>query len=157
MARVKKSLNKEERAKIKKVLLKKAAKYEHRLVEINETIRKEKTEEAADRSCIRGNTHLADCTNACSVLGNPEQMRYNQIDCIKKINAALIAVDSDPNFGICQECDDLIELKCLLERPFAKLCVACASEKEKKQKSLKSGSRSFMPKYLNKNSVAFPH
>ena len=52
---------------------------------------------------------------------------------LKKIDEALEEIENG-TYGICKECGDEIEIKRLLARPTANLCIFCKTEKEKLEK-----------------------
>jgi len=43
----------------------------------------------------------------------------------KNIESALRRIDKDPDFGICEECDEKIPFKRMLIMPETRLCVKC--------------------------------
>jgi len=51
---------------------------------------------------------------------------------LKKVDEALQRIE-DGLFGLCEECDEQIELKRLEARPTATLCVSCKEEQERKE------------------------
>ena len=51
---------------------------------------------------------------------------------LKKLDEALKRID-DGSFGLCEECDEMIELKRLEARPTATLCVSCKEEQERRE------------------------
>ncbi len=53
---------------------------------------------------------------------------------LKKIDKALERV-ADGSFGLCERCEDPINLKRLEARPVTTLCIRCKEEQEKKEKS----------------------
>lgn len=58
---------------------------------------------------------------------------------LKKIEEALRRIE-DGNFGLCESCEEPIELRRLEARPTATLCVSC-KENEEKNDALGAGSR----------------
>jgi DnaK suppressor protein len=57
---------------------------------------------------------------------------------IKKIDQALARIE-EGTFGQCDECDEDIELKRLLARPTANLCISCKEDQERKEGSTVHG------------------
>jgi DnaK suppressor protein len=53
---------------------------------------------------------------------------------LKKIEKALARID-DGSFGVCERCEEPINLKRLEARPVTTLCIRCKEEQEKKEKS----------------------
>lgn len=51
---------------------------------------------------------------------------------LKKVDEALARIE-EGTFGMCEECDEQIELKRLEARPTATLCVSCKEEQERKE------------------------
>lgn len=56
---------------------------------------------------------------------------------LKKIDKALTKLD-EGSFGTCEECSDPIELKRLLARPVATLCIKCKEEEEHRETTTQS-------------------
>jgi len=52
---------------------------------------------------------------------------------LQKIEVALSKIESG-KFGICESCDEQIEVKRLEARPVATLCIRCKEEDERKEK-----------------------
>lgn len=53
---------------------------------------------------------------------------------LKKIDKALARIE-DGSFGMCERCEEPINLKRLEARPVTTLCIRCKEEQEKKEKS----------------------
>ena len=53
---------------------------------------------------------------------------------LKKIDKALGRIE-DGSFGICERCEEEINIKRLEARPVTTLCIRCKEEQEKKEKS----------------------
>ena len=53
---------------------------------------------------------------------------------LKKIEKALTRID-EGTFGICERCEEEINIKRLEARPVTTLCIRCKEEQEKKEKS----------------------
>jgi DnaK suppressor protein len=53
---------------------------------------------------------------------------------LKKIDKALARIE-DGTFGLCERCEEPINLKRLDARPVTTLCIRCKEEQEKKEKS----------------------
>jgi DnaK suppressor protein len=53
---------------------------------------------------------------------------------LKKIDKALARIE-DGSFGICERCEEPINLKRLEARPVTTLCIRCKEEQEKKEQS----------------------
>lgn len=47
---------------------------------------------------------------------------------IKNLESALRRIESDPDFGYCEECDDEIPMKRLLIMPETRYCVKCMAK-----------------------------
>ena len=56
---------------------------------------------------------------------------------VKKIEKALAKID-DGSFGVCEKCQEEIEVKRLEARPVTDLCIRCKEEQEKIEKSYAS-------------------
>lgn len=52
---------------------------------------------------------------------------------VQKIDNALARID-DGTFGYCQACGDQMNIKRLLARPVATLCIACKEDQESKER-----------------------
>jgi DnaK suppressor protein len=53
---------------------------------------------------------------------------------LKKIDRALSRIE-DGTFGLCERCEEAINIKRLEARPVTTLCIRCKEEQEKKEKS----------------------
>ena len=53
---------------------------------------------------------------------------------LKKIDKALARIE-DGTFGVCERCEEDINMKRLEARPVTTLCIRCKEEQEKKEKS----------------------
>lgn len=53
---------------------------------------------------------------------------------LKKIEKALVRIE-DGSFGVCERCEEPINMKRLEARPVTTLCIRCKEEQEKKEKS----------------------
>lgn len=60
------------------------------------------------------------------------RLRNREVLYLKKVNEALDRIDQGI-FGLCESCDEPIEIKRLEARPTATLCIACKEEEEKKE------------------------
>lgn len=59
---------------------------------------------------------------------------------LKKVEEALRRIDSG-DFGLCESCDNDIEIKRLEARPTATLCISCKEEEERKEVHTADGRR----------------
>lgn len=69
------------------------------------------------------------------------RLRNRESLLIKKIDEALRRIE-DGRFGVCQSCDNDIELKRLEARPTATLCIACKEDEERREIHTADGRRS---------------
>jgi DnaK suppressor protein len=53
---------------------------------------------------------------------------------LKKIEKALLRIE-DGTFGVCERCEEQINIKRIEARPVTTLCIRCKEEQEKKEKS----------------------
>ena len=60
------------------------------------------------------------------------QLKNREAAHIKRIEDALRRIE-EGSFGLCEECDEDIELKRLEARPTATLCVACKEDQERRE------------------------
>jgi len=60
------------------------------------------------------------------------RLRNRETLYIKKLEEALMRIE-EGTFGLCEECDEDIELRRLEARPTATLCVSCKEEQERKE------------------------
>ena len=68
------------------------------------------------------------------------QLKNRETAHMKKVEEALRRIE-DGSYGLCEECDEDIELKRLEARPTATLCVACKEDQERSEKALSRSSR----------------
>jgi DnaK suppressor protein len=59
---------------------------------------------------------------------------------LKKINEAIKRIE-EGSYGLCESCDEAIELRRLQARPTTTLCIACKEEEEKISASVVLGHR----------------
>lgn len=59
----------------------------------------------------------------------------------RKIEAAIERIDNG-SFGECEDCEEEIELKRLIARPTAELCINCKEERERDEDNLSYNKRS---------------
>jgi DnaK suppressor protein len=62
------------------------------------------------------------------------RLREREEKLLKKTEAALLRIE-EGNFGVCEECGEEIEVKRLIARPVAGLCIECKSRQEAEEKS----------------------
>ncbi|MEK7692162.1 MAG: TraR/DksA C4-type zinc finger protein [Bdellovibrionota bacterium] len=81
--------------------------------------------------CVNGDDRFDEVDQASSDIeqGMRMRMRNRESILIKKIEAALKRIE-DGIFGLCELCEEPIELKRLRARPVANLCIGCKEEEE---------------------------
>jgi len=77
---------------------------------------------------------LSDRATAETDLHFDLRVKERQQKLIDKINEALKRID-DGSFGICERCEEPIELERLKARPIATLCIDCKTDQERDEKS----------------------
>ncbi len=68
------------------------------------------------------------------------QLKNRETFTLRKVNESLKKID-DGSYGECDSCGDQIELRRLMARPTATLCIACKEEEEKLNASMLLGGR----------------
>jgi len=68
------------------------------------------------------------------------QLKNRESFTLKRINDALRRID-DGQYGLCESCEESIELRRLQARPTTTLCIACKEEEEKANASVMLGNR----------------
>ncbi len=63
------------------------------------------------------------------------QLKNREKFTLQKVNHALKKID-DGTYGECESCGEQIEIRRLMARPTASLCIACKEEEEKRSASL---------------------
>lgn len=53
---------------------------------------------------------------------------------LKKINNALHKIENSQNFGVCEECEEIISEKRIMALPGCSYCISCAEIEEKNNK-----------------------
>ena len=61
------------------------------------------------------------------------RLQERQTQLLQKIDRALAKID-DGSFGLCEQCDESLNVKRLKARPVATLCIACKEEQESKER-----------------------
>ena len=61
------------------------------------------------------------------------RLRDRELHLLYKIETALTKIE-EGNFGVCETCEEPIEIKRLEARPIAELCIRCKEEEEKAEK-----------------------
>ncbi len=112
-----------------------------------DTLRKFKKLFEAQRNAIQGNNSIicddfqicpedrydeADQARADIEQALRMQLKNRETAHMKKVEDALRRIE-EGNFGLCEECDEDIELKRLEARPTATLCVACKEDQERRE------------------------
>lgn len=62
------------------------------------------------------------------------RLRDRERTLLRKIDKALEKIDSG-DYGLCEDCDELIEIKRLEARPVTDLCIKCKEEQERVERS----------------------
>jgi DnaK suppressor protein len=62
------------------------------------------------------------------------RFRNRELLYLKKLRKAQEKIESDDNYGECEECGCTIRFERLLARPTANLCIACKDESEREEK-----------------------
>ena len=68
------------------------------------------------------------------------RLRNREMLLIKKINEALVRIE-EGTFGLCESCENDIEIKRLEARPTATLCIACKEDEERREQLSVDGRR----------------
>ena len=68
------------------------------------------------------------------------RLRNREMLYLKKVNEALRRIQ-DGIFGLCEMCEEPIEVRRLEARPTATLCVSCKEEEERSEKATANGRR----------------
>lgn len=127
---MKKKLSKKDLLYFKKLILKRKEEVLEQIKHISEdTLKKSQKDAAGD---ISGYTyHMADIATdtydrefSLSLASNESKLIYEIDDALKKIE--------DGTYGICEECKNLITKARLKVLPYARLCLKCQKNKEKK-------------------------
>jgi DnaK suppressor protein len=87
------------------------------------TVEKDEIKEEVDHATVEISQSVE-----INLLGR-EKMLFN------KIIAALEKIKTG-SFGICEDCDEEIEIKRLLARPVTTLCISCKEAQEKEERAL---------------------
>jgi DnaK suppressor protein len=61
------------------------------------------------------------------------RLQERQTQLLQKIDRALSKIE-DGSFGLCEQCDELLNVNRLKARPVATLCIACKEEQENKER-----------------------
>jgi DnaK suppressor protein len=69
------------------------------------------------------------------------QLKNRESFTLRKINEAIKRIE-DGSYGLCESCEEPIELRRLQARPTTTLCIACKEEEEKLSASVILGHRS---------------
>ncbi|MGE4232556.1 MAG: TraR/DksA family transcriptional regulator [Bacteriovoracia bacterium] len=69
------------------------------------------------------------------------RLRNREMLLIKKIDEALKRIDKG-TFGVCESCENDIEIKRLEARPTATLCIACKEDEERREIHTADGRKS---------------
>ena len=62
------------------------------------------------------------------------RLHERQTQMIQKIDRALSKIEVG-SFGLCEQCDEFLNVNRLKARPIADLCIACKEEQEKKERA----------------------
>lgn len=61
------------------------------------------------------------------------RLQERQTQLLQKIDRALGKID-DGSFGLCEQCEEPLNLNRLMARPVATLCISCKEEQESKER-----------------------
>ena len=60
------------------------------------------------------------------------RFRDRERNLLKKVEKALLKIE-EGNYGICENCEETIDIKRLEVRPVTELCITCKEEQEKRE------------------------
>ncbi len=122
-------MNKKDIEKFRSQLLDLRARTAGRLRRIEADMRMSKKDSAGDLSAY--SYHMADAGTDTSTQEIDSNILSVETETLHRIDDALARID-EGTFGLCEMCGGTIEIKRLKALPYAKMCIACQSESEKK-------------------------
>jgi DnaK suppressor protein len=95
-----------------------------------------------DDFAVNSDDRMDDVDQACADVEQALRMRLRNREMllIKKIDEALKRIN-EGTFGLCESCENDIEIKRLEARPTATLCIACKEDEERRELLSADGRR----------------
>ena len=103
-----------------------------------------------DKYCLNNDDRFDEVDQAASDYARSQMLRFRNRNSfyLKKLNKALDKFENS-EYGICEDCDEVIKFERLYARPTAELCITCKDEAEREENGSFHGRQS---KSLEKNS-----